>query len=201
MTLDTRVYVTDNTDLRELFTKCQELLGAYDEDRRGPDRQRSKHYPTSLDNEPMQNLPAWLMVHHGGERPYRTAEELVEHDEDCNLPDSEYFDEDEPVCDGTSGYVHRKQPCWYEVSFDTAYGYKGPDGMGCGDLHARIVAELGAWLDAKGVRWKWRNEFTGEIHEGYESLIQLASGGFEATAWFRTMVVPAINARMAGGEL
>ena len=65
--------------------------------------------------------------------------------------------------------------------------------MGCGDLHARLVAELGIWLDQRGKRWKWENEFTGEIHEGYEQLIQLASGGFEATAWFRTMVVPAIQ--------
>lgn len=194
MTLDTRIYVTDHIDLRELFTKCQSLLTPYDDQHRGPELQRSKAYPKSLDNEPMQDLPAWLMVHHGGERPYRTAEQSAGHDY-CNHPSTDYFDSDEPTCAKTE----HDPPCWYEISYDTAYGYRDENGMGCGDLHARLVAELGAWLDAKGVRWMWKNEFTGEVHEGYESLIELASGGFEASAWFRTMVAPAIAARMAGG--
>lgn len=199
MTLDTRVYVIDEIDLRELFTKCQSLLTPYDEARRTPDQQKSKLYPKSLDNEPMQDLPAWLMVHTGGERPHRTAEQAAVHDY-CNHPDSpdaEYYEADAPVCVKTE----HDPVCWYEISWDTAYGYRGPDGMGCGDLHARLVAELGAWLDARGVRWKWKNEFSGEVHEGYERLIELASGGFEATSWFRTMVVPAIAARAAGGAL
>src|SRR5690242_14095966 len=59
-----------------------------------------------------------------------------------------------------------------EVSFDTAYGYRGPEG-GCGDLHARLVRELGAWLDGRRVRWSWLNEWTGEVHEGYEGLSEL----------------------------
>lgn len=197
MTLDTRVYVIDHVDLAELFVKCQSLLTAYDEKHRTPDQQRTKAYPESMDNEGGQGLPAWLMVHHGGERPYRTAQQIADHDEDCNLPSSKYYDADEPECDGTIGYVHRRQPCWYEVSYDTAYGYKGPDGMGCGDLHARLVAELGMWLDTKGVRWKWKNEFTGEVHEGYDRLTELGSSGFEASAWYRTSALPAIIARAA----
>lgn len=190
MTLDTRVYVTDHTDLQEMFTKCQSLLTQYDEDRRGPDRQRSRLTPDHVMNEAMQGLPAWLMIDTAGERPYRTAEQAARH-EDCNHPDSpdaQYYSAGDAVCTETE---HRP-PCWYEVSFDTAYSYTGPDGMGCGDLHARLVAELGVWLDAKGVRWKWKNEFTGEVYEGYDALIGLASGGFEATAWFRTVVAPAI---------
>lgn len=195
MTLDTRIYVVDEIDLGELFTKCQGLLTQYDEQGRSPEQQRSKLSPSSLSNEGMQGLPAWLMIDHRGERPFRTQEQVDACDEDCNLPGRSYYDPDEPLCDGKTGYNHRKPACWYEISFDTAYGYRGPEGIGCGDLHARLVAELGAWLDAKSIRWKWKNEFTGEVHEGYDRLIDLASGGFEATAWFRTTVMPAIAAR------
>jgi hypothetical protein len=197
MTLDTRIYVVDEIDLRELFTKCQALLTPYDDQHRTPEQQQSKLHPESLDNEPMQGLPAWLMVYTGGERPYRTAEQAVAH-EYCNHPDSphaKYYGPGDPVCTETE----HDPPCWYEVSYDTAYGYRGPDGIGCGDLHARLVAELGASLDAKGIRWKWRNEFNSNVYEGYDQLIELASGGFEATAWFQTTVLPAIAARTAGG--
>jgi hypothetical protein len=60
---------------------------------------------------------------------------------------------------------------------------------------ASLVAELGKWLDERGVRWLWKNEYTGEVHSGYEQLIELCSGGFEAAAWFQTTVLPAIAAK------
>jgi hypothetical protein len=65
--------------------------------------------------------------------------------------------------------VYHRQGEPVEVSIDTGYGYRGPDG-GCRDLHARVVAELGQWLDSKGIAWSWQNEFTGETHPGYEGL-------------------------------
>ncbi|MFD6770635.1 hypothetical protein ACFWC6_30930 [Micromonospora chalcea] len=181
MTLDTRIYVIGEVDHRELFTHCQTLLGKYDEAGRGPDQQRWDDNGKCISNEPMQNLPGWLMVYHGNGSAYRTPEQAAEHGNwDC--------DGDFGPCNKTEHNV----PCWLEVSIDTAYGYRGPEGMGCGDLHARFVAELGLWLDARQVDWKWRNEFTGDVHEGYESLIGLASGGFEATAWFQTTVLPVL---------
>ena len=72
MTLDTRVFVIDEIDARELFTKCQSLLTQYDDDHRTAEDQRSRMTPEHLMNEGMQGLPAWLMISHGGERPYRT---------------------------------------------------------------------------------------------------------------------------------
>lgn len=74
-------------------------------------------------------------------------------------------------------------------------------GMLCestGEHPVRCAAEL----DARNVRWEWRNEFTGDVHGGedrYERLIDLCSGGFEATAWFRTTVMPVIAAMAAEG--
>lgn len=200
MTLSTNVYVLDQIDHREVFRFCQELLIQYDQDRRGPDRQQwSDEQTTSwraggsfvepgnpwrIANDIGQGLPGILWVTYRPGAPLRTPEQAAECDEDC-----------EAGCDG-SGHYYR--PCWLDVDFDTAYGYKH-DGMGCGDLHAALVAELGQWLDGKGVRWEWCNEFTSEVHGGpdrYERLIDLASGGFEATAWFQSTVLPAIAAEL-----
>jgi hypothetical protein len=133
MTLDTRIYVVDEIDLRELFTKCQSLLTQYDEQGRTPDKQQSRMTPDCLMNEGMQGLPAWLIIHSGGERPYRTEQQSIDHDPSiCDLPTSPWIVE----CDDPSiswefcTKTRHDEPCWYEVSFDTAYGYRGPDGMG-----------------------------------------------------------------------
>ncbi len=88
------------------------------------------------------------------------------------------------------------------VDFDTAYGIRTADGMGCGDVHAVLVGQLGKWLDDQGIRWSWCNEFSGDVHSGpdrYERLAELLSGAAEATAWFHNTVMPAIAADILGG--
>lgn len=80
-----------------------------------------------------------------------------------------YHYDDGPETDNWGGSAQVK------VSFDTAYGYSGPDG-GCGGLHARLVAELGRWLDGKGATWSWLNEWTGEIYQGHDGLAGLGGG-------------------------
>lgn len=185
MTLSTDVYIVDEINPMEVFRFCQGLLAKYDAQHRPVEAQRFKAAGSSIDNEPSQDLPAWLMLEHGGERPLRTAEESAAHDEDC-----------EPDCDGT-GYFHRPA-CWVKVDFDTAYGYRSA-GMGCGDLHAVLVGELGQWLTGRGKRWLWCNEFTGEIHDGPARLVELVSGGADAQAWFLSSVLPAILSGAVGG--
>lgn len=194
MTLSTNVYALDPVDPRELFRFAQGLLTRYDEDRRAPEQQQWSDEPRhavwgepgtwTIANRIGQGLPAILDISYRPDGPLRTAEQAAAHDSDC--------DED---CDGN----HYRRACWADLDLDTAYGYRGPDGMGCGDLHAALVAEIGAWLDERGIRWEWRNESTGDVHGGgdrYERLIDLCTGGFAASAWFRTTVAPAI-ARMA----
>jgi hypothetical protein len=171
MTLDTKVYILDRADYKEVFVKCNQLIGA-------TEGTRFTDKDGSISNAPGQGLCAWLFVYHGNGAP------LVAdggHHRYCE-PD----DEEES---------HRQCfPRWLEVSLDTGYGYRGPDGGGCGELHARLVAELGQWLDGRSVRWSWLNEFTGEIHPGYEGLTELAGNGAEARQWFRDIVAPAIGA-------
>lgn len=212
MTLSTNVYVLDQIDAHEVFRFCQGLIAQYDDHRRAPGDQQwterqDQNYadgtwavrpgnPWSIDNLPGQDLPAWLLLAHGGGSPLRTAEQAAEHDEDiCNIPSSYCYDDTEPLCDGSS---HRPA-CWLKVDFDTAYGYSA-NGMGCGDLHAALVAGLGQWLTSQGVRWLWQNEFTGEIHDDPRRLIDLCRGGFEAAQWYRTTALPMILAGIVGTD-
>ncbi|MEU9470499.1 hypothetical protein AB0D78_28545 [Streptomyces avermitilis] len=205
MTLDTRIFVLDKVDPHEVFRFCRDLLGAKDS-HTFTDKQDSTYAggewavrpdnPWTVSNDPGQGLPAWLMLYYRPDAPLRTPEQAAEHDEDCNLPDNDTYVAEWGTCDGT----HHRRACWLTVSFDTAYGYSDERGYGCGDLHAEYVSRLGQWLDEGGVRWEWENEFTGEVHTGYSRLVELASGGFEASAWFRTTVLPAIAAEMGGAS-
>jgi hypothetical protein len=208
MTLDTRVYITSPVNVQDLFLECQRLISIADEQHRGPGRQMwsdeqdmtwrdgerfvEPGNPWTISNKLGQGLPGWLMIHYRPGAMYRTPDDAAVHD-DCNHPDSDYYDAGTPTCDESE----HDPACWAEVSIDTAYGYRGPNRTGCGDLHAAFVAGLGEWLDARGIEWKWLNEFTSKVHVGYERLVELASGGFEAAAWFRTTALPAINAHIA----
>ncbi|MEU6674849.1 hypothetical protein [Streptomyces sp. NPDC046925] len=201
MTLDTRVYALDQVDPHEVFRFCRTLLDATS--RHAFDDTQDATYlngqrliepanPWTISNNPGQGLPAWLMLHYRPNVPLRTPEQAAEHDPDiCNLPGVSWYDATEGPCNGEHSW---QRACWLEVSFDTAYGYSDERGFGCGDLHAEYVSRLGRWLDERDVKWEWKNEFTGEIHTGYSELTELGRGGFEASAWFRTTVLPAIAA-------
>ncbi|MFD3520488.1 hypothetical protein [Streptomyces sp. NPDC058653] len=203
MTLDTRIFVLGKVEPHEVFRFCRDLLGAADRhafsDRQDTTWREGESFvepgnPWTISNNPGQGLPAWLMLYYRPDEPLRTPEQAAEHDMDCNLPESGDYVEEWGPCDGER---HRRA-CWLTVSFDTAYGYRDERGYGCGDLHAEYIAKLGQWLDERRVRWEWMNEFTGEVHTGYSRLIDLASGGFEASAWFRTSVLPVIQAETGG---
>lgn len=200
MTLSTNVYIVDPVSPHELFRFAQSLLTRYDDQGRPANRQICGDKPRhdvygepgtwAIGNELGQGLPAILDVAYRPGGPLRTAEQAAEHDKWCE--------------EGCTGQYHSRA-CWADLDLDTAYGYRNADGMGCGDLHAALVAEIGKWLDQRGIRWEWRNEFTSEVHGGedrYDRLVDLCSGGFEAAAWFRTTVAPAIAvmAARAGEE-
>lgn len=191
MTLDTRIYVHDPIAPRAVFDRCNQLLGV-----RGPDvtddqeptwrggvRIIEPDSPKTLMNEPGQGFPAWLMLHYRPGAPLRTPEQAAEHEDWC--------DDD---CDG----VGHRPACWLEVSLDTSYGYS-ENGENAGGLHARLIAELGQWLDDQDVTWPWKNEFTGDVHgnnERYRRLADLAGQAGEASDWLRS-ILPAILAKAA----
>ncbi len=56
--------------------------------------------------------------------------------------------------------------CQAELSWDTSYSYaKGT--YGCADLHAAALCHLASLLP-DGVGLSWKNEYTGDLHEGVE---------------------------------
>lgn len=192
MTLSTNVYVLDPVDVPEMFRFCQELLTRYDEpDHRTPAQQKwndeeSSTYHDQEDqtgvrrmaNRIGQGLPAILDVTYRKGGPLRSTD--IGHSEWC-----------EDDCDG-----EHARPCFADVDFDTAYSSRFSFG-GCSELHALLVSNLGEWLDERGVRWEWRNEYTGDVHGGeerYTALAGLLNSGDEAMDWFRNVVVPAIPA-------
>ncbi len=197
MTLSTNLYVLDEVDLGQLFRFCQERLTEYDDrtPKQQPEQQETADGESwqgggvrSLRNVLGQGLPAILDITYRPGGPLWTAEDAATCTSDC---------------DPSEDYHYHPRACWFDVDLDTAYGYRDVRGWGCGDLHAMLVAEVGKWLDERGVRWEWRNEFTGEVHGGdqrYERLIERVSGGFEAGAWFRTSVLSAIAAPVTEGE-
>lgn len=51
------------------------------------------------------------------------------------------------------------------ANFDTAYGYKKPNGAHCSDLHAFLLREIADYLDGVGVtEWVWLHEEEGTWH-------------------------------------
>lgn len=166
MTLDTRIYVHGPIDYREVFVKCGQLIGAHEgikfTDEPVPEWKDGKRKRGAEDGEwfiwnaPDQGLCALLTVSYRKDGALRAPGSH-----------SRYCEPEADECDGGCAL-----PCWLEVSFNTAYGYSGPEG-GCGALHARLVGEFGRWLDSKKVRWSWLNEFTGEVHDGYGRLPEL----------------------------
>lgn len=201
VTLDTRIYVHDAVDARQLFMHIRQLLSA------GPEveiRNERESYPKDgidnawcIEHPPGQGLPAWLMVYYRPDRAYRSADEAAAHEDYCDPADESnlWENEDGSLSDPCDGSGHTPA-CWAEVSLDTAYGYSHPEHGSCGNLHAWLVANSGSWLDSRGVAWSWRNEFTGEVHQRFDGLSQLGGGGAEATDWFRNIVVPALGVEL-----
>lgn len=48
------------------------------------------------------------------------------------------------------------------LDFDTSYGYTGPNGEGCSDLHGQIVTRLAQIVTELGGEYAWQDEYTGE---------------------------------------
>lgn len=209
MTLNTEIYVHGEIGALDVFNYLIHQLLEFDKDRRDfsdvhteAEEDRYGRTEASAATWTMQTvigqgLPAWTMVHYRPGGAYRTDAEALAHDtEICNVTESEFYDDTEPVCDGS-----RHDPaCHLKVEMDTAYGFTGPNGMRCDHLHGVMIARLGALLDERGVPWSWRNEYTGEVHQGTEGLDGLLRAGEAGNAWFDSVAMPAIQAHIAAGE-
>lgn len=203
MTLNTEIYIHGEIGALDIFNFLVHQLLEFDTDHRDFAAIRTKA-AQNQDGAPSptwtmqtvigQGLPAWTMVHYRPGGAYRTETEAAAHDTDiCNVPESEFFDADDPVCDGS----HHDPACHLQIDMDTGYGFRGPNGMRCDHLHGVIIARLGVLLDERAAPWSWRNEYTGEVHQGATGLDGLLRAGEAGNAWFDNVAFPAIAARTA----
>ncbi len=184
MTLSTDVYIQGEVDLTALRRIVQEALAKFDDrpveaqiwqENGGPGND-SAYWENTFESVPGQGLPAWTIIYFGADGAWRA-------------PDDEY---DDDVEEGEAPrFVAPRH--FTRIDFDTAYAYTGPDGEGCAELHTALMLQVGAWLEAQGVPWQWQNEYTGDIHDAYEGFEEFAGNGYEATAWFKS-IMPAIAA-------
>lgn len=113
-----------------------------------------------------QGLPAIVTSEHRGDAPVAAEDQ---YDDDGDLI---------------------RRSCQVVVSWDTGYGYSA-HGMGCASLHAAALTLLHESLPA-GVTMQWENEFTGEVHDGIDNVLDLAGDGEEVATWFRDVALPAV---------
>ena len=186
MTLTTEMYVLDEINPQEVFGEVRRLLGATYPAHPYTDSADEDGYDGwTIEHPPGIGLEAWAMLRYKPGKPLRTAEEIAAHD--CPEPDM-----------GDCEEYHLHYPaCWLSIWLDTAYGGNPTR------VHARLVAELGRWLDDRGIRWSWKNEYDGAIFGGedrYTSLTRLLDDGEAGEKWFADVVKPLIE-REIGGEI
>src|SRR5690606_17581569 len=79
----------------------------------------------------------------------------------------DYYGDDEDYEPGDTRWL-ASPACWLEIGWDTAYGYSGPKGMGCSDLHAVAITLVHKALTELGVEMRWCNEYDGKWHPGID---------------------------------
>lgn len=179
MTLDTRFVINAPTDPREVFDFCNSLIGAteatqWSHDEAGKWKWQHNH---AYRNHAGQGLCALMDVEYGVNGG--------------KLREDKYDDEGIEI----TGVGEHEPEGYVEVSFDTAYGYRGPGGLTCGELHAGLVAHLGRWCEERAYPHSWQNEFSGEWFQDWRvAADELGKSSEAARKWFMGTVLPAIEA-------
>lgn len=147
MTLHTRVMVTSpGLDPAAVFVKMRQIIGAGEQYGAwtSPEPDSDNEYRRTMQPgyhmDLGQGLPAlmWVEFARDGETIGGEAHE-------------DWCDSD---CDG----AYHDPAGVIEINYDTGYAYRADNNASCGDLHAFITREIGAWLDAQGASWEWYDE-------------------------------------------
>lgn len=171
----TTVFILQKTDPKEVFDFCNSLMGA--ENPRVKNTSNERGY-ISYANEWDQGLPALMSVLAHEERdvnPEAYYDELYEEDFiDCDDPEPRMM---EPACA-------------ISLSFDTTYGYRDEFG-GVDNLHGRYIIALHDWLAEKGISLKWKEEYTGDIHDGLNNIDRMI-GNEKSSVFYNEIFMPTV---------
>lgn len=194
MTLSTDIAVVGPIDPEFVFktaltavcmaSNAPERIGGAKVERSGPGQWRDY---SAINTVCGQGLAAWTWVYHredGSPLYAEDAYEVEEVDDETGIAETWFI----------------SPACHVKVNLDTAYGYRGPDGAGCGTLHARVITMLHDEVAKRGCTIKWKNEFTGDWHDGLDGLAGLQDGGESAISWFQSEALPAIAAHIVAGS-
>jgi hypothetical protein len=213
MTLDTRIAIraVAPVSAREIFLYCRTLLDTPDHvSIRDEVEKGNRKGQKSLWHEPGIDLDGWLIMYYGADGPMTHV-----HTDSCetevgwakwDLPKKRYKVTAEDVREHEEWVASDPtENGWatVEVSIDTGYSFMNERGESCSDRHARFVHELGLWLDQRGCEWKWKNEYTGEWHDGREGLVDFGSYHMSESGpaeWFALKALPAIRTTIENGE-
>lgn len=193
MTLSTDLYILDPVNPQEVFNFAAGLLGErpdgqpYEWDDGVDEWWGDSPDGRRIAGKPDQGMPAWLMVHYRTGGPIATAADEVVCTDDCDAAD---------------GHCGHARESWVTVNWDTAYGYSDDQGHNCTTLHAEYIVKVGQWLAESGLRFRWENEYTGEVHDGadWKALAAFVGDGDQAQGWFQNVAVKVI-ASMGGAVL
>jgi hypothetical protein len=207
VTLNTSIVIGRPYNVHEVFAYCRVLLNTPEDAPvlTGPKPGEERDYRPGqkwIYNPGGIGVDAWLWIYYGADGPM-----VHEHDEYCATePGGEFGYTQADVGDHSEDV--RQTPTengWgaIEVTFDTAYGYRSDEGENCSQLHARLVAQLGNWLDERGLPWKWQNEYTGEWFDRYDGLDEFVNAhkSTGAADWFDNIVLPLIEHGVRGGPV
>lgn len=152
MTLSTTILILDPTPPEPLFRFGRTLLGATDAvewtHEPAPHPLFGTVYPAEMSNCLGQGLAAIWKVQYATDGP------LID----------PYPDERE------EGIPDHALKVW----MDTAFGYHGPNGSRCSDLHAWMVMEVGLWCEERNLRYLWNLD----THiEWYDSVLDIHTAG------------------------
>jgi hypothetical protein len=152
-------------------------------------------------NQGGQGFDAWVIIKHNSGKPI-FPEPMIEYQNQLEFYSNS---RGEPFLDGRTPEeaamestietlkYESKKVCFVDIDFDTAYGFQGPNGQECGDLHAAYIQYLADnYFTPRDIPFIWVNEFTGKKYRGAKKLETLTRGGADASAWFRNTVAPAL---------
>ena len=144
MTLSTSIRIADPVNPELVFLKAREIIGI-----------PAEHPFTIGDKGLGWDNGVWIASRPDG---FRSALDVSHAHGDLLI------DECDEYCDTPCDHHAKQPPAYVDVRLDTTYGFRGPNGETCGDVHREVCARLGAWLDEQGLDWWAMDEYTGEWH-------------------------------------